>query len=160
MRSTPPGLRTTTRRVLIALTALVVVGIASVGVAADGPIYTSTFSDLAVGGYDPVAYFTEKAPVEGRRDYEFEYQGAVWRFASAKNLESFRAQPEKYAPQYGGHCAWAVADGKKAAGKPQFWSIVDGKLYLNYSAKVKERWEKDIPGFIAKADRNWPQVIE
>ena len=124
------------------------------------PVYTGTFSSLAVDGHDPVAYFTMGKPVEGSADYEYEWNGATWRFASQENLESFKADPEKYAPQYGGYCAWAVSQGYTASADPDAWKIVDGKLYLNYSKDVQQRWSEDIPGNIAKADGNWPKVIE
>ena len=126
---------------------------------AKDPVYTGTFSSLAVSGYDPVAYFTQGKPVEGRSDLEHEWQGATWRFADAANLAAFKADPEAYAPQYGGYCAWAVAQGYTASTDPEAWRIVDGKLYLNYNDKVQSRWQKDIPGNIAKADQNWPGVL-
>ncbi|MDJ0945438.1 MAG: YHS domain-containing (seleno)protein [Kiloniellales bacterium] len=127
---------------------------------AKDPIYTGTFSSLAVSGYDPVAYFTQGKPVEGRRDLEYEWRGATWRFADAANLTAFKADPEAYAPQYGGYCAWAVAQGYTASTDPEAWRIVDGKLYLNYSRSVQKTWEEDIPGNIAKGDQNWPAVLD
>lgn len=127
--------------------------------AKDAPVYTGTFSDLAVGGHDPVAYFSEGRPVKGERQFTLKHLGAEWRFASAANRDAFAAAPEKYAPQYGGYCAWAVSQGYTASGDPQFWKIVGGKLYLNYDADVQKKWEADIPGFIAKADRQWPAVL-
>jgi len=124
------------------------------------PVYTGTLSDLAVSGYDPVAYFTDGKPVEGKSDFEFEWQGATWRFANAKNLEAFKADPAAYAPQYGGYCAWAVSQGYTASSDPEAWKIVGKKLYLNYNKKVQSDWEKDPAGNIAKADRNWPAVLD
>jgi YHS domain-containing protein len=128
--------------------------------AAKSAIYTGFLSKLAVGGYDPVAYFSENRPVEGSDKYEFAYKGATWRFASHENLVKFRANPASYAPQYGGYCAWAVSQGYTAKGDPQYWRIVDGKLYLNYDGSVQARWERDIPEFIKKANANWPKVLE
>lgn len=128
--------------------------------AAEDPVYTGTFSDLAAGGYDVVAYFREGRPVEGRGDHEFEWNGATWRFSSAENLAAFKADPEKFAPQYGGYCAWAVSQGYTASSDPEAWRIVDDKLYLNYSKSVQATWEQDIPGNIAKAESNWPKVLE
>jgi hypothetical protein len=87
------------------------------------------------------------------------WQGAAWRFASAENRERFEADPVAYAPQYGGWCAWAVAEGYTASTVPEAWKIVDGRLYLNYSRGVQRRWERDIPGNIARADANWPGVL-
>lgn len=127
--------------------------------AKDAPVYTGTFSSLAVGGYDPVAYFSEGRPVKGDRQFTLKHLGAEWRFASAANRDAFAADPQKFAPQYGGYCAWAVSQGYTASGDPQHWRIVRGKLYLNYDAEVQKKWEADIPGFIAKADRQWPAVL-
>jgi YHS domain-containing protein len=127
---------------------------------ADDPVYTGTFSSLALSGYDPVAYFKQGRPVEGSSDHELEWNGATWRFANVDNLEKFKSDPEAWAPQYGGYCAWAVSQGYTASSDPEAWRIVDGKLYLNYSKGVQAKWEKDIPGFITKADANWPKVLD
>ena len=127
--------------------------------AASPEIFTARFSNLAVGGYDPVAYFDSGAPAKGEKTFSFEYKGAEWRFASAENLAKFKANPAAYAPQYGGYCAWAVSQGYTASGDPLVWNIVNGKLYLNYDKSVQANWSKDIPGHIARADRNWPGVL-
>lgn len=124
------------------------------------PVYTGLFSNLAVEGYDPVAYFTEGRPVKGERQFSTEYNGAEFRFSSQANLDLFLADPAKYAPQYGGYCAWAVSQGYTAKGDAQHWHIEDGKLYLNYNKSVQETWEEDIPGFISMADANWPNVLD
>ena len=129
-------------------------------VAAKDPVSTGTFSNLAVSGYDPVAYFSEGKPVAGTSALEYDWNGATWRFSSAQNLAAFKARPEAYAPQYGGYCAWAVSQGYTAKSDPEAWRIVDGKLYLNYSKEIQERWARDIPGNITKADANWPKVLE
>ncbi len=126
---------------------------------AAAPINQSLFGSVAIEGADSVAYFTEGRHVEGSRDYTHVWNGATWRFASAENRDRFAAEPERYAPQYGGYCAWAISQGKTAGIDPENWNIVDGKLYLNYNASIQERWEADIPGFIAKADANWPGVL-
>lgn len=126
---------------------------------AKDPVYTGRFSNLAVDGYDPVAYFTKGAPVKGDKEFTTDYNGAEWRFASADNLAAFKAAPEKYAPQYGGYCAWAVSQNYTARGNPENFTVVDGKLYLNYNDEIQARWEEDIPGFVAKADQNWPDVL-
>jgi hypothetical protein len=110
---------------------------------------------LALKGYDPVAYFVEGKPVEGRGELEAEWQGAKWRFASAQNRELFLHTPDKYAPQYGGYCAWAVSHGYTAKGDPEAWKIVEGRLYLNYNQEVKAKWEQDAPTLISKGDENW-----
>jgi YHS domain-containing protein len=127
--------------------------------AASPEIYTGRFNNLAVGGYDAVAYFEEEAAVKGAKDFSYDYQGATWRFSSAENLEQFKADPAAYAPQYGGYCAWAVAQGYTAPGNPENWTVRGDKLYLNYDDKVQADWLKDPDGFIAKADANWPGVL-
>ena len=113
---------------------------------------------VAIAGADPVAYFTDSAYVPGTSEFSHEWSGATWHFASAENRDAFAANPEQYAPQYGGFCAWAVSQGYSAAVDPEAWKIVDGKLYLNYDQNVQARWAQDIPGNIAKADTNWPEV--
>lgn len=127
--------------------------------AASPEVYTGLLSDLAVGGYDPVAYFDAGAPAKGSKEFSFDYNGATWRFASAENLEKFKASPSAYAPQYGGYCAWAVSQNYTAPGNPENWAVRGGKLYLNYNDKVQSDWLKDPDGFIAKADANWPAVL-
>jgi len=140
----------------LVLTMMMVCG---VGAAEAGNlVYTAWLSKTAVGGYDTVSFFREGGPVKGQKEHAFEYQGAVWLFASRENLDEFRADPARYAPQYGGHCAWAAAQNELAPGDPKYWSIIDGKLYLNYSRKVQVDWEKDIPGFIQKANQFWPEL--
>lgn len=113
---------------------------------------------MAIQGYDPVAYFTEGEPVYGSPEFTHDYAGATWQFASAANRDAFAAEPERYAPQYGGYCAWAVSQGYTASTDPDAWRIEDGKLYLNYSKSVQSRWAEDIPGNISKADSNWPDL--
>lgn len=122
-------------------------------------VYTGIVAGVAVGGYDPVAYFTEKRPVPGREEFKLEHDGATWRFASAANRDAFRATPAKFAPQYGGYCAWAVSQGYTAKGDPTVWSVTDGKLYLNFNKSVQAGWVKDVPGLVKKADANWPAVL-
>ncbi len=129
-------------------------------IAKEAPIYTGTFSDVAVSGYDSVAYFTEGKPVKGDAKFSTKYKEATWRFASAENRDKFIASPERYAPQYGGYCAWAVSQGYTASADPQRWRIVDGKLYLNYDTEVQKKWEQDIAGFIKKADVSWPVILK
>ena len=128
--------------------------------AAKDLIYTPLFSNLAIRGYDTVAYFKENKALEGESDYEFKWQGATWRFSNAENLDLFRANPEKYAPQYGGYCGWAVAHNKTASIEPDKFDIHDGKLYLSYSAKIQDQWLADKENLIVKADKNWPGVLD
>jgi YHS domain-containing protein len=127
--------------------------------AAESPVYTGLVKGVAVGGHDPVAYFTEGKPVKGSRDITLEHEGATWRFASPANRDAFKADPAKYAPQYGGYCAWAVSQNYTAKGDPDAWTISNGKLYLNYNKSVRSTWEKDIPGNVKKGDVNWPTVL-
>jgi len=115
--------------------------------------------DGAIRGYDPVAYFDQGGPVKGSKQFSHQWGGATWHFASAENRDRFAAAPEKYAPRYGGYCAFGVAEGYAVSIDPSAWSIVDGTLYLNYSHGVRERWRKDISGHIRKADANWPAVL-
>jgi YHS domain-containing protein len=127
--------------------------------AKEPPIYTKLFSNVGLSGYDAVAYFTDSKPVKGDAKFAHTYQGAKWHFSSAENRDKFAAAPEKFAPQYGGYCAWAVAQGQTASADPTLWKIVQGKLYVNYSPDVQKKWELDIAGHIQKADANWPQVL-
>lgn len=122
-------------------------------------VFTELVKGVAVGGHDPVAYFTVGKPVAGDPEITLTHDGAVWRFASEANREAFRADPAKYAPQFGGYCAWAVANGYTAKGDPNAWTVSNGKLYLNYNKSVQKGWEQDIPGNVRKGDANWPTVL-
>ena len=116
-------------------------------------------SEVAIRGTDTVAYWTESKPVAGSDEFSTEWMGATWKFASQENLDLFTANPEKYAPQYGGYCAFGVAKGALVKIEPENWSIVDDKLYLNYDDGVQEKWEKDIPGFIKAADDSFQSLL-
>jgi len=133
--------------------------LAGVGILAAGPVdrINKDSKGVAVEGYDVVAYFTEGKPVEGRKEFETEWNGAKWLFATAANRDLFKADPEKYAPQYGGYCAYAVSKGHTAGIYPKNWKVVDGKLYLNHRF-AQGRWLKDVPGNITKGDGNWPKI--
>ena len=124
------------------------------------PINSTTFGNLAIEGYDPVSYFGDGKPAKGDKQHTFDWMGATWRFTTAERRDRFAADPERYAPQYGGYCAFAVSKGTTASIDPEAWTIVDEKLYLNNSLKVRERWSRDIPGNIARADANWPRLLE
>lgn len=113
---------------------------------------------VALRGYDPVAYISQNKPVKGSPDHKAEYKGSTFHFASKANRDAFVAQPDKYAPQYGGFCAFGMSGGYKAAIDPAAFTIVDGKLYLNYNRDIQKKWSSDVPGHVAKADRNWPSV--
>jgi YHS domain-containing protein len=123
------------------------------------PIWTSFGSNVAIGGYDPVAYFALGRPTQGTAAFKATYQGAEFRFASAANRASFLANPARYAPQFGGYCAWAVSQGYTAGIDPNAWAIVDGKLYLNYNRTIQSRWQADRANLIAAGNRNWPTVL-
>ena len=116
-------------------------------------------SGLAIGGYDPVAYFTQGKPVKGKSAHKVMWKGAVWTFASAAHREAFEADPRRYAPQFGGYCAYAVSRGYTAKTDPKAWKVHEGRLYLNYSTQVRTLWSRDIPGNIALARGNWPGVL-
>lgn len=143
--------------------ALVLVLIATVTIAvrpasaAVDPINKNIFG-TALKSYDAVAYFKEGRPVKGRDEFRHDWMGAKWYFASAANRDEFARNPEKYAPQFGGYCAWAVANGYTASIDPEAWRIIDGKLYLNYSKDVQKKWEANIPGFIKQGNENWPKL--
>ncbi len=113
---------------------------------------------LALDGYDPVAYFKDNLPRAGKPEFTTDYNGAKWQFYTAENRDSFVQDPAKYAPQYGGYCAWAVGHNYTAKGDPQAWQIVDHKLYLNYNKDVQAKWLEETPKYIADGDKNW-QVL-
>jgi YHS domain-containing protein len=128
--------------------------------ASESPVYTGLLSNTGAGGYDTVSYFETGQPTKGSGDYTAEYQGATWRFANSENLARFKDNPERYAPAYGGYCAWAVSEGYLAKGDPKHWSIREGRLYLNYNQSVQDQWLENPDGFIRQADVNWPKVLE
>ena len=115
---------------------------------------------VTLKGYDAVSYFTEGKPVKGDGKYVYQWMGTKWHFSSAENRDQFVKNPEKYAPQYGGYCAYAVSQGVIADIDPTAWKIVSGKLYLNLNHAVARIWRKDIPGYILKADKNWPALLD
>ncbi len=143
-------------RSVVALAGLAIVTLAWQARAADRVFIEDGY---AIGGYDPVAYFTERRPLEGKPEFALEHDNATWLFATATNRDRFATAPERYAPQYGGFCAYGVAQGYKVSIEPDLWTIVDGKLYLNYSPSVQRNWEEDIPGYIAEADERWPELV-
>ena len=112
----------------------------------------------AINGYDPVAYFFQNKALEGTDSYSTDWSGSKWKFISQANLDSFKIAPEKYAPQYGGYCAYGCSENHKAPTDPNAFTIVGNKLYLNYSLKVKEFWLKDTSGKIKAADGYWPAL--
>ena len=155
----------TRRSILLASALVVIAGFGSITVsprlasAKQPELFTGLVKGVAVGGYDPVAYFTEGKAIVGKADITLSHAGATWRFASTANRDAFQADPAKYAPQFGGYCAWAVSQGYTAKGDPDAWSIVDGKLYLNYDRAVRANWAKNAGGNIRKGEANWPKVL-
>ncbi|AQP35261.1 MULTISPECIES: YHS domain-containing (seleno)protein [Vibrio] len=142
------------------LLGLLLLFVSSVSLAED-EIYTSFLSNKALSGYDTVAYFTKGEPVKGSSDFSTLYKNAQWYFSSKENLELFLNNPNQYAPQYGGYCAWAVSEKNDfAPGDPNQWAIVDGKLYLNYDKKIKTLWDANQAVHIQQADKNWPNLIK
>ncbi len=115
-------------------------------------------SDAAIKMYDPVAYFKESKAVKGNESFTFNWHGMTWYFSTKEHRDIFAANPEKYAPQYDGYCAWAMSEGRKAITDPEVWRIVNGKLYLNCSRSAYEKWIRDIPGNVEKADANWEKM--
>ena len=129
---------------------------------ADGGVYVGVEGEsVAVSGYDAVSYFEgDGTPAMGNAQYTVSWNGADWHFANQANADKFKANPSAYAPQYGGHCAWAMSRGSLAPGDATKYKIVDGKLYLNFNEQVQQTWLKDIPGYIAKADPAWKDIPE
>ena len=124
------------------------------------PIYTGGSAKAAIKGYDTVAYFTLGEAVKGKKELSYEYLGASWWFSSEEHRQLFIASPEKYAPQYGGYCAYAVSRNTTASIKPKVFNIHEGKLYLNYNKGVQKRWLKNKNKRIEDADDYWPQLLE
>lgn len=140
---------------LITLVALLV----SLSTFAQTTSYFST-NGTAIKGYDAVAYFLEKKAVAGKVDFLYEWSGSRWWFSSQANLDLFKANPEAYAPQYGGFCAYGLSEKKMSPSDPNAWTIVDNKLYLNYDPATKELWSKELSQRIKNADKVWPKIIK
>lgn len=117
-----------------------------------------SWTGVGAKGYDVVAYFTDQAAVKGTTQFEHVHGGVTYRFASAAHREAFAREPERYLPQFGGFCAWAVSRNYTADVDPTAWRVVDGKLYLNYNASVQTKWAEDVTGNIAKGQANWPAL--
>ncbi len=117
-------------------------------------------TDVAIKGYDTVAYFTQNRPVKGLDRFVTSWKGAKWKFSSQENLDQFLKEPEKFAPQYGGYCAYGVAKGNLVKIEPDQFKVVNGKLYLNYDDDVSDDWKKDIPGYVKTADKKFPELLK
>jgi len=138
--------------------------ILTIGIVAALPVFAATPADpinrdgkgVAIKGYDPVAYFTQSKPVKGSAEFTYKWKDSTWMFANADDRDMFAKSPEKFAPQYGGYCAYGVSQGHTAPIDPEAWTIIEGKLYLNYSQGVKKTWSQSIPKYLEEADKNWP----
>lgn len=139
------------------LVAAVVFSVLGIAAHAAEPVFTK--GGLALSGYDAVAYFTDGKPVEGSASFETQWKGVRWRFASAAHRDTFQADPEKYAPQFGGYCSFGVSRGYAVDADPYAWKIVAGKLYVNHDRKVQQLWEKELPTIIGTAEKRWPEVV-
>lgn len=146
-----------TRRYSLALLAAApLAGLARPALAAEPMVFQNPF---AINGYDPVAYFTQGAPVPGVAAHAVRWNGAEWHFASAENAATFSGAPETYAPEFGGYCAFAASRGYLAPTRPEAWTVFEGRLYLNANLRARELWLQDIPGNIAKGRENWPGIL-
>jgi YHS domain-containing protein len=114
---------------------------------------------LAIGGTDPVAYFENNGPVQGDAAHALDWMGARWIFASVANRDAFAADPERYAPAFGGYCAFAASRGYLAPTIPEAWSIVDDRLFLNANLRARELWLAELPDVIAAGEANWPAIL-
>jgi hypothetical protein len=142
-------------------------GVAIAVLAGSGPalaakpeIFTDLVKGVAVGGYDPVAYFTSGKAVKGDPAISLVHGAVEWRFSTPQNRDAFKSMPDKYAPKYGGYCAYAAAKGYTAKGDPQAWNIHDGKLYLNYNKAVRLLWRANRTNYIRSAEKNWPGILK
>ena len=160
LSTTSPG--PSRRSVLVAAATLLVYGPAR----AEPPINTLKTgilggrTDTAINGYDPVAYFTVGKPVKGLDTLAYEWMGAKWKFSSQANLDLFKANPEKFAPQYGGYCAYGVVQDALVKVEPEQFTVREGKLYLNYNADIQAKWLKDPAGFIKQADSKFTELLK
>lgn len=152
----------TMKKIILGIAIVVVVAIAGIFIfsGSSGSDASEVFvSDgKAIKGYDPVAFFEVSEPVMGKEQFSYDWNGATWLFSSKENMNRFKENPEAYAPQYGGYCAYGTSQGHKAPVEIDTWSVIDGKLYFNYNGKVKETWDENRAEFILEADKNWPKV--
>ena len=136
--------------------------LAAPAMAADAPRDPEIWTDMrghALKGYDAVAYHLERKPRKGSEDFAFEWKGAIWLFKSAENRDKFMADPERWAPQYGGYCAWGIAKDRVVGINPTIFRIFDNKLYLNLNMKVHKEWLGKHTSFISRANDKWPGIL-
>ena len=128
---------------------------------ADSPIYTGTFNNKALNGYDAISYFLgDGFPVKGSENFQTEWKGADWYFISQENLDIFQSSPSQYAPQYGGYCAWAAAHGSLAKGDPLVYTLINDKVYLNYNKSINDGWLPRKAELITKADAQYLDLVD
>ena len=139
---------------------LIIAALALIASVAAGPAFAAdvTHSTPGLSGYDPVAYFTDGKPVRGSGYHVAAHEGITYAFANADHKKLFIANPKQYLPAFGSYCAYGVAVGKKFVADPEVWKVVEGTLYLNLDKGIQEKWQKDIPGHIKKADANWSEI--
>lgn len=148
------------RRSFIGLAAAALVTAGGAGAETSRPVNTLGSADgVAIRGYDPVAYFRDGGPRPGKPEFAVRHGGATWYFASAEHKALFEADPERYLPAYGGFCAYGTSRGYLVKVEPEAWSIVEGRLYLNYDLGVRETWARRTKTYIARADGNWPRLM-
>lgn len=123
------------------------------------PEIFADFQGLALKGYDSVAYHTERRAVKGDPAFALEWKGATWHFASDANKKAFAAEPERFAPEFGGYCAWAITRGRVVGINPKIFRIVDDKLYLNLNMDVHQKWLAKMPQMISSGHEKWPAVL-
>ena len=145
------------KKIITTSAATLALSLSAASFAADIDINTNG-NDLAIQGYDPVAYFTQEKPTIGSNDFTATYKNAIYLFSSEQNRDLFRASPAKYTPQFGGFCAYGVTKGRKFDTDPTAWRVVDGKLYLNLNKDVQKVWLADVPGYITNANQTWPTI--
>jgi YHS domain-containing protein len=147
-----------TRRTTLGLFAAApLITLAPAAFAAEPPVYAE--GGVAINGSDAVAYFAENGPVPGSAEFAHDWMGARWQFASAANRDMFVADPERYAPAFGGYCAYAASLGYLAPTVPEAWSVYEGRLYLNASLRARELWLAGLPDVIAAGEANWPTIL-
>lgn len=142
------------KKIIVAL-AVVVIACFSL-TAQESPVFIH--SGKAIRGYDPVSYFIDGKPIAGKEEFVYTWNNANWYFSDQQHLDSFKVNPDRYIPQYGGYCAYGMYEGHKAPTSPDAWTIVDGKLYFNYNLKVRDLWRDKKEEKITIADNNWPGI--
>lgn len=138
------------------LSLIVYMGFLSFLFAQKGEVFST--SKGAIGGYDVVAIFCEQKVTMGKKEFSFKWKDAIWYFSTEENKKVFESNPEKYAPQFGGYCAYGVSQNHKSPTEIDTWTMVDGKLYFNYNKEVKQLWLKDQANLIQLANQNWPML--